>query len=91
MTSEVYALISTVLIFIAAVIPIYFSIKLQNSFRVLMIVLSIFTLSHGTYHILDILNYEFIAKNIAEPLSYAVLVIFGLMYMRKKISRKVTV
>ena len=56
-----------------------------------MIVLSIFTLSHGTYHILDILNYEFIAKNIAEPLSYAVLVIFGLMYMRKKISRKVTV
>jgi hypothetical protein len=83
MTASGFDLVSGILIFIAAIVPIYFSIRLKNNFlRLPMVVLSVFAMIHGTYHILEVLHYEMAAETVVEPLSYAVLIVFGLIYLR---------
>ena len=83
MTASGFDLVGGILIFIAAIVPIYFSIRLKNNFlRMPMVVLSVFTLIHGTYHFLEVLHYEIAAETVVEPLSYAVLIVFGLVYLR---------
>lgn len=83
MTASGFDLVSGILIFVAAIVPICFSIRLKNNFlRLPMVVLSVFALIHGTYHILEVLHYEVAAETVVEPLSYAVLIVFGLIYLR---------
>ena len=83
MTVSGFDLVSGILIFVAAIVPIYFSIRLKNNFlRLPMVVLSVFAMIHGTYHILEVLHYEIAAETVVEPLSYAVLIVFGLIYLR---------
>ena len=84
-----FDLVSAVLILAAAIIPIYFSFKLKDNFRILMMILSIFALIHGVYHIFEVIGYENIAENIVEPISYAILIIFGLGYLRIRSRRKI--
>ena len=83
MTASGFDLVSGILIFVAAIVPIYFSIRLKNNFlRLPMVVLSVFAMIHGTYHILEVLHYEIAAETVVEPLSYVVLIVFGLIYLR---------
>ena len=83
MTATGFDLVSGILIFVAAIVPIYFSIRLKNNIlRLPMVVLSVFAMIHGTYHILEVLHYEVAAETVVEPLSYAVLIVFGLVYLR---------
>lgn len=89
MTDGGFDLISAVLILTAAIIPIYFSFKLKNYFRTLMIALSVFALIHGSYHIFEVIGYENLAEGVVEPISYAILIIFGLYYLRIKTKRKI--
>lgn len=89
MTDSGFDLASGILIFIAAIVPIYFSIMLKNNnLRLPMVVLSVFALIHGSYHILEVLHYETVAETIMEPLSYAVLIIFGLTYLKTRMNVK---
>ena len=89
MTVSGFDLVSGILIFIAVIVPIYFSIRLKNNnLRLPMVVLSVFALIHGSYHILEVLHYEMIAETIMEPPSYAVLIIFGLMYLKTRMNVK---
>ena len=82
MTATGFDLVSGILIFIAAIVPIYFSIRLKNNFlRMPMVVLSVFAMIHGTYHFLEVLHYKIAAETVVEPFSYAVLIVFGLVYM----------
>jgi len=82
MIGEGFDVVSAILILAAAAIPIYFSFKLRNYFRSLMVMLSIFTLIHGAYHIFDVTGYDDLGENIVEPASYAILIIFGAYYLR---------
>ena len=83
MTASGFDLVSGILIFVAAIVPIYFSIRLKNNFlRLPMAVLSVFALIHGTYHVLEVLHYEVAAETVVEPISYAILIAFGLAYLR---------
>ena len=91
MTSEGFDLASAILILVAAIIPIYFSFRLKNYFRHLMVILSVFTLIHGSYHIFEVMGYENIAENIVEPTSYAILIIFGVCYLRITTKRKIEI
>lgn len=79
-------LISTIVILVAIIIPVYISIKLRNSsnsmLRKLIITLAIFILIHGIYHITDLLGFSFLAESLFEPLSIAILISFGLLYFR---------
>lgn len=91
MTDTGFDIASAILILVAAVIPIYFSFKLKNLLRTIMITVSIFTLVHGSYHILEVTGYDSVAENIVEPISYAVLIVFGFVIFKLKTTRKVKV
>ena len=86
-----YDLVSAILILFAAVIPIYFCIKLKNNFRILMMILSVFVLVHGAYHVLEVIGKDAVAQNFVEPASYAILICFGIYYLKIKNVRKIEV
>ena len=89
MTNPGFDLASAILILLAAIIPIYFCMKLKNNFKILMMILSIFALVHGTYHIFEVVGFEVLAENIVEPISYAILIGFGLYYLKIRTRRKI--
>ena len=91
MTDTGFDIVSAILILTAAVIPIYFSFKLKNLLRTMMIAISIFTLVHGSYHILEVIGYDDIAENIVEPISYIILIIFGIVLFKLKTTRSVKI
>jgi hypothetical protein len=47
-----------------------------------MIVLAIFVAVHGIYHIIDFFGFSFLAEWLFEPISIAILIFFGVLYMR---------
>jgi uncharacterized membrane protein YfcA len=73
--------------FIAAAVPIYlnFIIKKYNNrnnrFRNLSIVLAGFVIMQGIYHFVGALGFSLLAKAILEPLSFGILLFFGIMYL----------
>ena len=77
-----YHFISAVFIFAAAIVPIYLSFKLTKSLRILTIVFAVFVVVHGLYHIFGSMNKTFLSEIVFEPLSAAVLVTFGIFYLK---------
>ena len=74
-------LLSAIASFVAAVIPLYFTFKLKGYLKILSIVLSIFILIHGIYHMIDFYEYEVIADLIFLPISIIILIIFGVLLL----------
>ena len=81
-------LISAAFIFVAAIVPLYLSFRLKNRLKKLSVVLSIFILIHGFYHVFGSLGYYFLANSIFEPISAAMLVAFGMMYLASARNRE---
>ncbi len=81
---------SALFIFAAAVIPIYLSFKLKQTLRKLTIGLAAFVVIHGIYHVSGTLGYDFLADNVFEPLSAAILVFFGISYLTVLRNKKKT-
>lgn len=82
--------IDALLIFVAAVIPLYLIFRLEGHLRLLSIVLFAFVIIHAMYHIVAVIGYEDIADNIVQPLSIGVLIVFGLLYLntcKRRITR----
>ncbi len=73
--------LSALFIFVAAAIPIYLSFRLRGNLKKLTIILSIFTVVHGAYHVAGTFGFDFLAEGILEPMSVAVLIFFGLFYL----------
>lgn len=78
--------LSAITILIAIAIPIYIAITLRHSnnsrLRNLIVVLAIFIAVHGIYHITDFFGFSFLAEWLFEPISVAILIFFGLLYLR---------
>ena len=72
--------ISAILIFFAAVVPIYLTIRLKDNLRKLVLVLTIFILVHAIYHIVGFFGLTILAEAVFEPLSVAILIFFGVIY-----------
>jgi len=72
--------ISAVAIFLAAVVPIYLSLKLKDNLRRLTLILTIFILTHAIFHVTGFLGFNFLAEGVFEPLSVAVLIFFGIAF-----------
>ena len=72
--------ISAIVILLAALVPIYLTIRLKDNLRKLVVILSLFLLTHSVYHILGLLGLTLLAEGVFEPLSVAVLIIFGFVY-----------
>jgi hypothetical protein len=72
--------ISAVLILLAAIVPIYLTIKLKDNLKKLTAILSIFILMHAAYQVVGFFGLTFLADGVLEPLSVAVLIFFGIVY-----------
>ncbi|MDQ6865449.1 MAG: hypothetical protein M3044_16685 [Thermoproteota archaeon] len=88
------SIIQSIMYFIAAAVPIYlnFIIKKYNNrnnrFRNLSIVLAGFVIMQGIYHFAGALGFSLLAKAILEPLSFGILLFFGIMYLINRSKRK---
>ena len=88
MTVEtVLDLVGAAAIFLAAVIPAYLSIRIRGNMGKVTLALTAFIVVHGIYHIARLQGLESMADSLFEPLSVALLVVFGCVYLgfsRKK-------
>src|SRR5215469_7675335 len=75
-------LVNGIVILLAAAIPIYLTINLNNNLRKLTATLSIFILIHAVYCWLDYFGFDFLSDGVFEPLSAAALLFFGISYYR---------
>ena len=84
-----YHLIDAIVYLIAAAIPVYFILKSRksidsnnnNHLSKLTIVLVGFILIQVLYHIAGIAGFRLLAKEFLEPLSMALLLLFGIIYI----------
>jgi hypothetical protein len=74
-------LLSAILIFSAAIIPAYLSIKLRGNTRKLTIALTAFVVLHGIYHAVRMQGLESMADGVFEPASIVMLIAFGTTYL----------
>jgi DMSO/TMAO reductase YedYZ heme-binding membrane subunit len=84
--------VSMIVIFTAAVIPVYIAIKLNNNnnpnLKKLAIMLAVFILVHGVYHITRFLGFTLLAEGVFEPLSITILIAFGVLLYYNNTPRK---
>ena len=72
--------ISAIAIFLAAIVPIYLTLKLKDNLRKLTLMLTIFILTHAIFHVTGFFGFNFLAEGVFEPLSVAVLIFFGIAF-----------
>jgi ABC-type uncharacterized transport system permease subunit len=81
-------LVSAVMIFFAAIIPAYLSLKLKGNIRMVTVTLTAFIVVHGIYHVVRMQGAESIADGVFEPASIIVLIAFGLTYLDVSYKKK---
>ena len=85
-------LVNGVVALLAAPIPIYLTVRLNNNLRQLTVILSIFILVHAVHSWLGFFGFDFLSDGVFQPLSVAVLMLFGIFYYwiakQKKVSIK---
>jgi uncharacterized membrane protein len=81
-------LASGIIIFAAALIPLYLSFRLKSNLRVLTILLAVFIFSHGIYHMAYYAGLELLAEGLFRTISIIVLIIFGISYIYVARSKK---
>jgi DMSO/TMAO reductase YedYZ heme-binding membrane subunit len=88
-TGQMFNLTSSILIFAAAAVPVYLSIRVTKiMMRRLAALLATFALVHATYHAFAFAGYEFLSEDVLEPASVAILLIFGISYVISTQSRQ---
>ena len=53
----------------------------NNHLRNLTIVLAVFVIMQGIYHLVGALGFGLLAKGLLEPLSFGILLLFGIIYL----------
>ena len=68
------------------IIPLYISIRINggNKFgiRTLTIILTLFVVVHGLYHLAELLGYHMLGDGFLKPLSVVILIVFGIIMIR---------
>ena len=95
------SIIQAIVYFVAAAVPIYLISTLNrpgnsynnnnNHFRNLLIVLAGFIIVQGIYHFVGAVGFNQLAKGILEPISFVILLLFGITYFvtnRSKAKRR---
>ncbi len=88
--SQLY-LVNGVVALLAAAIPIYLTIRLNNNLRKLTAILTIFILMHAAYCWLNYFGFGLLSDGVFEPLSAAVLMFFGISYYEIAKQEKVSI
>jgi hypothetical protein len=81
-------LISAIMMFFAAIIPGYLSLKLRGDISKVTIMLTAFIVAHGVYHLVRMQGIESIAESVFEPASVIVLIAFGATYLGVSYKKK---
>jgi ABC-type transport system involved in cytochrome c biogenesis permease subunit len=81
-------LISAIMIFFAAIVPAYLSLKLKGNIGKVTIALTAFIVLHGIYHLVRMQGLESTADNVFEPASIIVLIAFGVTYLGASYKKK---
>lgn len=81
-------LISAAMIFFAAIIPGYMSLKLRGDISKVTIMLTAFIVVHGIYHLFRMQGIESIADSVFEPASIVALIAFGVTYLGVSYKKK---
>jgi hypothetical protein len=81
-------LVSAVMIFFAAIIPAYLSLRLRGDIIKVTVTLTAFVVVHGIYHIVRMQGLESMADNVFEPVSAIVLIVFGATYLGVSYKKK---
>ncbi|HEY9492812.1 MAG TPA: hypothetical protein VIP56_12565 [Nitrososphaeraceae archaeon] len=68
---------SGVIMFAAAIVPIYLSLRLKSNLRILTVLLSLFIFIHGLYHLAYFAGEEVLGEGLLRTISVVVLIIFG--------------
>jgi len=80
--------VSAVLIFFAAIIPAYLSVKLKGNMRMMTVALTAFIIMHGIYHTVRMQGLESMADGVFEPASVVMLIAFGATYLGVSYKKK---
>ncbi|MGB8450406.1 MAG: hypothetical protein WCE25_11855 [Nitrososphaeraceae archaeon] len=81
-------LASAVIMFAAAIVPIYLSLRLKKNLRILTFLLAVFILFHGIYHLAYYFGEEELGEGVFRTISIVVLIIFGIAFINVARSRK---
>jgi hypothetical protein len=81
-------LVSAALIFFAALIPAYLSLKLRGDIGKITIALTAFIVLHGIYHVVRMQGLKSIADGLFEPASVIMLIAFGATYLGVSYKKK---
>lgn len=81
-------LASAVIMFAAAIVPIYLSLRLKKNLRILTFLLAVFILTHGIYHLAYYFGEEELGEGVFRTISIVVLIIFGIAFINVARSRK---
>jgi hypothetical protein len=81
-------LISAIMIFFAAIVPAYLSLKLKGNIGKVTIALTAFIVLHGIYHLVRMQGLESTADSVFEPASIIVLIAFGVTYLGVSYKKK---
>ena len=72
---------SAVIMFAAAIVPIYLSLKLKSNLRILTVLLTVFIFIHGIYHLAYYAGEEVLGEGLFRTISIVVLIIFGIAFI----------
>jgi hypothetical protein len=72
---------SAVIMFAAAIVPIYLSLKLKSNLRILTVLLTVFIFIHGIYHLAYYAGEEELGEGLFRTISIVVLIIFGIAFI----------
>ena len=86
-------LASAVIMFAAAIVPLYLSFRLKSNLRILTVLLSLFIFIHGIYHLAYFAGEEVLGEGLFRTISIVVLIIFGgvFIYMARAKEERLTV
>jgi hypothetical protein len=81
-------LASGLIMFAAAIVPVYLSLRLRSNLRILTILLSVFIFIHGLYHFAYFTGQEVLGEGLFRTISIVVLIIFGCAFIYIEGSKK---
>jgi hypothetical protein len=78
---DILHLSSAVIMFAAAIVPIYLSLKLKSNLRILTVLLAVFIFIHGMYHLAYYAGEEVLGEGLFRTISIVVLIIFYIAFI----------
>jgi hypothetical protein len=78
-------ILAWIALFGVGIVPLLIAIRVKTpALRILSMLLGLFAITHGLYHLAEAYSFDFIAYVILEPVSVVFLLAFGLYYSKKR-------